>query len=203
MSTIVLETDRVLVKKLQNNDAKELAKVMSSTLKTAEDAIEAWSQHATNHGFTIYGVVLKKSNALYGYCGAREILWHDRPEVELLWHIPKEIPTDPNDDIDIETAFYIRNYIIKQFNVKNMFAFVWEKDPKGMNLAEELDMNIEENIEDQGKKWLVYFLNGDSPKLLGSLGSDDEEAIRSSIQSRRDNMLNPVSRFKSPKPRPR
>lgn len=203
MSKIILETDRVLVKILQKKDANELAQVMSSTLKIAEDNIQAWSEHAANHGFTVYGVVLKKSNALYGYCGAREILWHDRPEVELLWHIPKEIPSDPNDDIDIETAFYIRNFIIKQFNIKNMFAFVWEKDPKGMNLAEELDMNIEENIEAQGKKWLVYFLNGDSPKLLGSLGGDDEEALRSSIRSRRENMLNPVSKFKSPKPRPR
>src|SRR5688572_10027307 len=107
MSKIILETSRVLVKILQKNDAHELAQVMSSTLKIAEDNIEAWSEHATTYGFSVYGVVLKKSNLLYGYCGAREILWHDRSEVELLWHIPKEIPTDPNDDIDIETTFYV------------------------------------------------------------------------------------------------
>lgn len=202
MSSIVLETDRVIVRKLLAKDAQSLAKLMQCTIKEANNYIHEWAAHEEKHGFTIYGVILKKTNALYGYCGCREMMWHDRPEVEMLWCIQTELPNDPNDDLDIETAFYIRNYLFKQFNIKSMFSFIREKDPRGMNLAEEIDMVSDDSFVKEGIKWLIYSLSRDSPKFLRSSGDEDVEPMRTSSLNRREYYLNPGAKFRKPRLKP-
>ncbi|MGD9591236.1 MAG: GNAT family N-acetyltransferase [Candidatus Berkiella sp.] len=201
MSSIILETDRAVVRKFVSSDAKALAELMNCTIKEANTYIDEWSKHDEELGFTIYGVILKSKMALYGYCGCRQIMLHSRPELELLWYIQREYPNDPNDDLDIETVFYIRNILIKKFNIKSLFAFVREKDARNQNVAEEIDMVTDESYQQNGEKWLLYYVNRDSPKLLGSLGSDDVEPVRTSIRNRRDAM-NPAARGRKPKLRP-
>ncbi|MCS5712924.1 MAG: GNAT family N-acetyltransferase [Candidatus Babeliales bacterium] len=198
MSSIILETDRAVVRKLVSSDAQSLAELMKCPLKEASTYINEWSKHDEEHGFTIYGVILKKKMALFGYCGCREIILHDRPEYELVWCIQREYPNDPNDDLDIETAFYIRNFLIKKFNIKSLFAFVSDKNARDQNVAEEIDMVTDESYQQNGEKWLVYYVNKDSPKLLGSLGSDDVEPVRTSIRNRRD-VMNPAARGRKPR----
>lgn len=201
MTPIILETDRVIVRNFLEKDAQALAQLMQCTTKEASDYINEWAKHEEEHGFTIYGVILKKNNALYGYCGCREMMWQNRPEVEMMWYILRELPKDPNDDLDIETAFYIRNYLIKQYNIKSMFSFVRATEPRNMNVCEEIDMVNDESFQQNGEKWLVYYVNRDSPKLLGSLGSDDVEPMRTSIRNQRDAM-NPAARGRKPRLRP-
>lgn len=201
MSPIILETDRVIVRSLIEKDAQALAQLMQCPINEADNYITEWAKHEKEHGFTIYGVILKKNNALYGYCGCREMMWQNRPEVEMMWYILRELPKDPNDDLDIETAFYIRNYLIKQFNIKSMFSFVRATEPRNMNVAEEIDMVNDESFQQNGVKWLVYYVKRDSPKLLGSLGNDDVEPLRTSIRNQRDAM-NPAARGRKPRLRP-
>lgn len=201
MSSIILETDRAIVKKLVTSDAKSLAALMKCSINEANAYINEWSKHDEEHGFTVYGVILKKEMALYGYCGCREIMFHERPEFELVWDIQREYPNDHNDDLDIETIFYIRNFLIKEFNIKSLLAFVREKDARGQNIADEIDMLTDESYQKNGEKWFIYYLNRDSPKLLGSLGSDDVEPIRTSVRNRRD-LMNPAARGRKPRLRP-
>lgn len=203
MSELIIETDRVQVIKLEQEASFVLANLMHCSLQEAQTYIREWSLDQDKQGYTVYGVILKSHQALCGYCGAREIMWHERPEVEMLWYIEREFPTDPNDDLDFETAFYIRNYLIKQFNVKSMVAFVDEHDARSMNLAEELDMISDESFEENGKKWLVYHLETHSPKCLASLGSEENEAVRTSIQNRKDLLFNPATMIRKPRLKPR
>jgi hypothetical protein len=199
MPTIILETDRVIVRTLIAKDSSALSRLMHCDRQAATDSIHAWSEHKKQHGFTIYGVFLKKNNTLYGYCGAREIMWQNRPEVEMCWQIQREFPNDPNDDLDFETAFYVRNYLFKQFNIKSMVSFVSEKDPRGMNIAEEIDMVSDEKMLENGMKWLVYSLTRESPKFLRSAGSDDSEPLRTSIRNRKELTMNPAAKGRKPR----
>lgn len=202
MSSIIFETDRAIVRKWSVKDAQALAQLMGCNVSEATAYINEWIKHEEKHGFTLYAIVLKRINALYGYCGCREIVLHDRPEVEMLWYIQREFPSDPNDDLDFETAFYIRNYLFKQFNIKSMVSFVREKDARGMNIAEEIDMVCDENFIENGEKWLIYSLRRDSPKFIASSGSEDSEPLRTSIRNRRELTMNPSAKGRKPRLRP-
>lgn len=202
MSSIIFETDRAIVRKWSVNDAQALAQLMDCTISESTSYINEWIKHEENHGFSVYAIVLKRKNALYGYCGCREIMLHDRPEIEMLWYIQREFPNDPNDDLDFETAFYIRNYLLNQFNIKSIVSFVREKDARGMNVAEEIDMVCDENFIENGEKWLIFSLKRDSPKFLASSGSEDSEPLRTSIRNRRELTMNPSAKGRKPRLRP-
>jgi RimJ/RimL family protein N-acetyltransferase len=202
MSSNILETDRAIIRKLLPEDAKALAALTQWPLGEVNALIDEWDKHEKRHGFTVYGIILKRNNALYGYCGCREIMLHDRPEIEMLWYIEREFSNDPNDDLDYETAFVIRNYLFKKFNIKSAYAFVRENDGRNQNVAEEIDMTTEDSYIEGASKWLIYFLKSDSPKFLRSSGGDDYEPVRTSISNRRELTMNPAAKGRKPRLRP-
>lgn len=202
MPSILLETDRATVKLLTQADAIALSHILHTDHIKAEYAIAEWMDHEKEHGFSVYGIFLKKDHRLCGYCGCQFVEWHQKPEIQFLWDIHRELPNDPNDDLDYETVFQLRNYFFKHFGFKRVFSFVSEKDPRNQNVAEEMDMICEETYTENNTKWLVYQLKSNSPKFLASSGAQGHEPARTAVQTRRERFLNPAGRIKKPRLKP-
>ena len=83
-----------------------------------------------------------------------------------------------------------------------MYSFVREKDPRGMSIAEEIDMEFNDSFVEGGIKWFVYHLHRDSPKFIRSCGSEDVEPMRTSAHNRREYFLNPGAKFRKPRLKP-
>ncbi len=150
-------------------------------------------------GFSIYNVFLKQTQKYIGYCGCNDIELAGFPEVQLLWDLYKKYKED---DIEIEVAFALRNYIFKHFDIHSLVSLIRTTDIPDTYIAEAIDMENEGTLNIDGQKHFVYRVSRNSPKFLASFG-DGESCVLTSTLNYRENAPSPVKNLKRPRPRPK
>ena len=162
--------------------------------------MDQWKHWASKkHGYSLFNAFLKDSGKYIGYCGCKEIELEGQIENELSWDIYKKYKED---DIDIEIAFAVRNYLFKHFSIHSLISLVESTNSQDMNVAEAIDMENERTLQKGHDKWLIYVVNRKSPKFLASFG-DGESPVRSASLNRNENLPRSMKDLKRPKPRPR
>lgn len=200
MNEAIIETERTFLIHMSANHVESMMKYFSLEKKDVLTWVEENASLQKSKGFSTLNVFDKKTGKYLGYCGCREINLKENSEVELIWSIYKAVPED---DIDIEVLFAVRNYMFKHFNIHTLVAVISMKDPQEMNVVEAIDMENEYSFFQGFHKFYVYVVHRSSEKFKASFGDGESGARLTSSLNRDQYAPSFIRNLRRPRPRPR
>ncbi len=200
MNKIIIETDRAFLSYMDLSDLDSMINMFQMDKKELLKIIQENIDLHEKKGLSTFSLFDKKSGHYLGYCGCSEIELKENIETQLSWSIYKEYKED---NIDIEIAFAVRNFIFKHTNIQSLVSVISLKDPQKMNVAEAIDMENDYSFLVGFQKYFVYIVNRDSKKFKASFGDGESNSQLTSSIQRGENSPNPLKNFKRPRPTPK
>lgn len=199
MENILIETEQAKITLINPDHLDVITAFFHISNTKALKWIEEKIHLQKSKGLNCFSAFLKETGAYIGYCDCTEVELKNQTEIQLNWQIQKRFKED---EIDIEIAFAVRNYLFKYYDIMSLFAVILNTDLDNITVAEAIDMEPEYSIYQDNQEWLVYVVRRNFPKFLASYG-DGESSVLSSTLRRNENSPNPLKNFKRPRPRPK
>jgi RimJ/RimL family protein N-acetyltransferase len=164
---IVLESERILLRRMDLGDVENLQAIFSDPVAMryypatkSESETEDWirwnlASYATN-GFGLWVAMLKDTGAFAGQCGlvAQEV--EGRREVEIGYLFLRKLW---GRGLATESAAACRDHAINKLGYTRLVSLIDPANTASRRVAEKIGMTLEKEIEKWGKPVCVYSLN--------------------------------------------
>lgn len=171
---IVLETKRLLLRKLNNNDFANLCtilkdpEVMYAYEHAFSDAeVIQWLNKQLirykNDGIGLWAVILKDNNEFIGQCGLTIQDIEDNKVVEIGYLFRKDYW---NNGYAIEAASACKNYAFEILNIDKVYSIIRDNNFPSQKLAIKNGMT-------PGKTIIKHYYNMEMPHILYSISQQD------------------------------
>ena len=173
----VLETDRLLLRRLTLDDVDNLQGIFSDqkamqyypATKSRKETIEwiGWNLKSySEHGFGLWAVIRKDTSTFAGQCGLimqRNV--DGRDEVEIGYSF---LRGQWNSGFATEAAIACRNFGFANLNLTRLVSLIDPENRASKRVAEKVGMSCEKEIDRWGKRIQVY---GIERKIAPTTGS--------------------------------
>ncbi|MDF2821304.1 MAG: hypothetical protein K0R15_1745 [Clostridiales bacterium] len=159
----IIETERLYLRELQDNDKKELMKVLSNPESMefypnpfSEERVEKWIQwnienyKKYKHG--LWAVILKDGDVFIGDCGITMQDIGDEIIPEIGFHIIKEYC---NKGYATEAALACKEYAFKVLHYPKIFSYTTVRNTPSQKVAEKIGLQIYKYFEKNGEKQIA------------------------------------------------
>ena len=163
----ILETERLLLRNQQPEDADVIAKMFADEevmrfigngkvlpRSVAEQSINRWNEYERKHGFTSWAVVRLDDNALIGKCGFNYL--PDNSDIELSYMLDEPYW---GSGYATEIAKATLEYGLNKLKLKRVVALVYPQNSPSIRVIEKTGMKFEKEYEYMGIKMLMYAVN--------------------------------------------
>jgi len=152
----IMETERLLIKKLCPEDAPFIIDLVNSpgwlayigdrNIKTVDKAekyliggpIESYSEN----GFGLWLVLLKEGNTKIGMCGLLKRNYLSHPDLGFAF-----LPEFMGKGYAVESALSVITYANEQLGIRQILAIVMPQNHRSIRLLEKIGMNFKDTIE--------------------------------------------------------
>ena len=157
-------SERLRLREFRDSDLDALAAMVADAEqmtfyprpKTRDEA-SAWIRrnraHCETHGFGTWLIELLPGSRFAGYCGIRPLELDGVAEVELAWHVHKELW---NQGVATEAATLARAAAASRFGIPRLIALVHPEHVASRRVAEHMGMRVERTA----------VLDGDYPAVV-------------------------------------
>lgn len=164
MSKIILETERLILREMNNNDFEALCKILldeetmyayqgAFTIEEAHNWLNSQLERYKNYGYGLWAVVLKENNEMIGQCGLSIQTWKDSEVLEVgylfqrnYWH----------QGYATEAAIASREYAFNVLNANEVSSIIRTTNTQSINVALRNGMK---KVDD----WVKHYRGVDMP----------------------------------------
>lgn len=163
----ILETERLLLRDQQPEDADVLAKMFADAevmrfigdgktypRSVVEQSITKWNDYGRKHGFTSWAVIRKEDNAFIGKCGFNRL--PDDSDIELSYMLDEPYW---GKGYATEIASAVLEHGLNKLGMKRVVALVYPQNSPSIRVIEKTGMKYEKEYEYMGIKMLMYSVN--------------------------------------------
>jgi RimJ/RimL family protein N-acetyltransferase len=167
----MIETDRLILRKMTAEDTEELLRIFSDPRVMASfggqlfdrDQMEAWVQrnleHQETHGYGLFSVILKAEERLIGDCGLEHMEVDHWPEVELGFDFHSDYW---GRGFATEAATAVRDFALEQLALSRLISLIRPGNAASIRVAEKIGMSREREIVRGDQIYLVYALSNEA-----------------------------------------
>lgn len=166
---ITIETPRILLRPLAQNDLDDLAQIYSvpevmkyrlfsqpASLKQTQEFLKSYLLHWEQHGFGRWAMIDKTLQQLIGHCGLEYTATLDEVEVNYLlssryW----------GHGLATESAIAIVSYGFKSLQLERLVALAKPENLASLRVMEKIGMQDEKNIQLYDVEWAFYTIKRD------------------------------------------
>lgn len=167
---IILETDRLILRKLTNDDKHDLSLILQNKDVMyayehvfSDEEVDIWLNNQLRRykedGFGLWAVILKKTGKLIGQCGLTIQQIDNKNVVEVgylfnkaYWH----------NGYATESAIACKNYAFNNLNVDEVYSIIRENNTSSINVARRNGMTLK-------GKFVKHYYGIDMPHLIYSV----------------------------------
>lgn len=167
---IILETDRLILRKLTNDDKHDLSLILQNKdvmyayeHALSDEEVDIWLNNQLRRykedGFGLWAVILKKTGKLIGQCGLTIQQIDNKNVVEVgylfnkaYWH----------NGYATESAIACKNYAFNNLNVDEVYSIIRENNTSSINVARRNGMTLK-------GEFVKYYYGIDMPHLIYSV----------------------------------
>lgn len=171
---IILETDRLLLRKMTQDDLGALCKMLKDkeVMRAYEHAFsdeeaQAWlNRQLTRYsqdGFGLWAVVKKKTDDLIGQCGVTMQDCNGKQVPELGWHLRKDCW---HQGFATEAALACRQYAFEKLGFDEVYAIIRDTNIPSQNVAKRVGMTRKGHM-------VKHYYGMDMPHLIFSVRKSD------------------------------
>lgn len=164
MSKIILETERLILREMNNNDFEALCKILldeetmyayqgAFTIEEAHNWLNSQLERYKNYGYGLWAVVLKENNEMIGQCGLSIQTWKDSKVLEVgylfqrnYWH----------QGYATEAAIASKEYAFNVLNANEVSSIIRTTNTQSINVALRNGMK---KVDD----WVKHYRGVDMP----------------------------------------
>ena len=164
MSKIILETERLILREMNNNDFEALCKILldeetmyayqgAFTIEEAHNWLNSQLERYKNYGYGLWAVVLKENNEMIGQCGLSIQTWKDSKVLEVgylfqrnYWH----------HGYATEAAIASKEYAFNVLNANEVSSIIRTTNTQSINVALRNGMK---KVDD----WVKHYRGVDMP----------------------------------------
>ena len=163
---VILETDRLVVRRFRRDDLEDLAAVVTDPetmvhwpRPLSRDEAAVWIEDNLSRyerdGFGLWALELKEAGAFVGDCGLaiREI--EGRDEVELGWHLNRH---HWGKGLATEAGAACRDHAFRTLGVARIVSLVLPANVPSARVAERLGMKVERQVDYKGLLHDLYVI---------------------------------------------
>lgn len=167
--SIILSTDRLVIKELTEEDMNELFLLyrdpeimefiddISNTLEIEKEKHRAYIRYAYQYyGFGLWGIFLKESMQLIGRCGVELKSVEGKEEYEIGYLIGKKYQ---GNGYARECTEAILQYFFQHYDVNRIIAVIDQKNTRSINLVQKLEMIRTGELIRNHRKCYKYIIN--------------------------------------------
>ena len=163
-----LETDRLIIRSIQENDSSSLADLWSDPDVTCDmggprdhkEVLNCFIEDAQLNPqptFDLWPVIEKVTDQIIGHCGIIDKDIENRIEYEIIYVLAKSAW---GKGYATEAAISLRNYAFKQLGLKRIIALIDSNNKKSERVAIKIGLMYEKDtIRPDGKTMRVFALN--------------------------------------------
>ena len=164
MSKIILETERLILREMNNNDFEALCKILldeetmyayqgAFTIEEAHNWLNSQLERYKNYGYGLWAVVLKENNEMIGKCGLSIQTWKNSKVLEVgylfqrnYWH----------HGYATEAAIASKEYAFNVLNANEVSSIIRTTNTQSINVALRNGMK---KVDD----WVKHYRGVDMP----------------------------------------
>ena len=164
MSKIILETERLILREMNNNDFEALCKILldeetmyayqgACTIEEAHNWLNSQLERYKNYGYGLWAVVLKENNEMIGQCGLSIQTWKNFKVLEVgylfqrnYWH----------HGYATEAAIASKEYAFNVLNANEVSSIIRTTNTQSINVALRNGMK---KVDD----WVKHYRGVDMP----------------------------------------
>lgn len=164
MSKIILETERLILREMNNNDFEALCKILldeetmyayqgAFTIEEAHNWLNSQLERYKNYGYGLWAVVLKENNEMIGQCGLSIQTWKNSKVLEVgylfqrnYWH----------HGYATEAAIASKEYAFNVLNANEISSIIRTTNTQSINVALRNGMK---KVDD----WVKHYRGVDMP----------------------------------------
>jgi RimJ/RimL family protein N-acetyltransferase len=167
----MIETDRLLLRRMTAEDTEELLRIFSDPRVMASFGgelfdrarMEAWVhrnlEHQKRHGYGLFSVILKAEERLIGDCGLEHMEVDRWPEVELGFDFHSDYW---GQGFATEAAMAVRDFALTQLALPRLVSLIRPGNAASIRVAEKIGMLREREIVRGDQIYLVYALSNEA-----------------------------------------
>jgi RimJ/RimL family protein N-acetyltransferase len=152
--TVVLETERLLVREFEPGDLDAYAALIGDpetmryyahpfTRDEASDLIERNRARYRAHGFGVWALEERGTGVFLGDCGLAVSLVEGIPEVEVMWHVVRD---RWRRGLATEAASAVRDHALGPVGLTRLVALVRPENVPSAGVARKLGMAVERRV---------------------------------------------------------
>ena len=161
--SLILETDRLLLREFSPNDAKNLynlnlnPKVIRYTGNSAFKSIDEAKKFLENYrdyelnGYGRWAVINKESNKFIGWCGLKYGEMENETDIGFRY-----FEEQWNKGYASESAKACLNYGFEKLNLKRIIGRAMKKNIASIKVLEKIGLEFERDVEFEGEEAVIY-----------------------------------------------
>lgn len=164
MSKIILETERLILRELNDNDFEALCKILldsetmyayqgAFSIEEAHNWLNSQLERYKNYGYGLWAVVLKENNEMIGQCGLTIQTWKDSKVLEVGYLFQKKYW---HHGYATEAAIACREYAFNVLNANEVCSIIRTTNNASINVALRNGMKNEDY-------WVKHYRGVDMP----------------------------------------
>lgn len=164
---IVLETNRLLLRKMNLNDTEALLGIFADpvamrfyprtkTRREAADWIRRNIDHERKYGFGLWVVFFKDTRAFAGQCGLHTHLATGKKEVEVGYLFLRKYW---DQGLATEAAAACRDYGIQTFGLKRLASLIVAENRASRRVAEKIGLTLEKEVYKWDRRMSLHSLD--------------------------------------------
>ena len=163
-----IETDRLIIRSIQNTDAKPLASLWTDPDVTRymggprnyDELLKSFREDAQVNPpsvFDLWPVIEKRTGRLIGNCGIIEKNVDGKNEHEIIYVLPKSVW---GKGFATESADSLKNYAFNQLGLERIIALIDNDNLQSEKIANKIGLKYEKDtVRPSGKKMRVFSCN--------------------------------------------
>ena len=162
---LVLETDRLFLRKMRSADLKALLRIFTDPRVMASfggelfdrDQMQRWLdsnlEHQEQHGYGLFAVIYKANGELIGDCGLEHMDVEGVRETELGYDLRSDYW---NRGLATEAATAVRTFAFETLYLPRLISLIRTGNEASRRVSEKIGMTLHEEIERYGRPYWVY-----------------------------------------------
>ena len=162
---LVLETDRLFLRKMRLDDLNALLKIFTDPKVMASfggelfarDQMQRWLDsnlaHQAQHGYGLFAVIHKANGELIGDCGLEHMELKEKQETELGYDFRSAYW---NRGLATEAATAVRTFAFEALQLPRLISLIRTGNAASRRVAEKVGMTLQEDITRHDIRYWVY-----------------------------------------------
>ena len=153
---VILETKRLILRKMTNDDFSSLKKVINSDDGYTQKWIDWCLDSYRRYGFGHYAVIYKESREMIGSIGISMQIIDDSLKPEIGYHLREDYR---HQGLAKEAALMLEDYFFNNFDYDEVYSYMLKDNVPSYKTAEAIGMKYLHNyVDKKGNDCRVYCL---------------------------------------------